>query len=250
MPAIVRPSTSRLPWVLRGRRNTSVRWGAVDGSDWTCAATEGAAAAVLAADRRGGPTDAAARAVGVSIRTGQEWFSQGGGMPTIALTQPSSWRLSLAEREEIAVGLAEGHSQRTIARRLGRAPSTISREINRNRAHPSRLALPRPRGTGHARIGWPGGPSRPSSPATPGCVSGCRRPAAAVEPAADHPTVAGRVPRRCGDAGVPRDDLPVSVRAGPRCAAPGADLVPAYRPGDPQAAPRRRRPRRARSRTR
>jgi IS30 family transposase len=76
----------------------------------------------------------AARLVGVSINTGQAWLSQGGGMPTIALTQPSGWRLSLAEREEIAVGLAAGHSRRAIARGLGRAPSTISREINRNRA--------------------------------------------------------------------------------------------------------------------
>jgi IS30 family transposase len=84
--------------------------------------------------RRGLSCADAAQSVGVSFRTGVHWLSQGGGMPTIALTQPSGWRLSLAEREEIAVGLAEGHSQRTIARRLGRAPSTISREINRNRA--------------------------------------------------------------------------------------------------------------------
>ena len=84
--------------------------------------------------RRGLSCADAARAAGVSIRTGETWLSQGGGMPTIALAQPSGWRLSLAEREEIAVGLAEGLSQRTIAGRLGRAPSTISREINRNRA--------------------------------------------------------------------------------------------------------------------
>ena len=84
--------------------------------------------------RRGLSCAEAARLVGVSINTGQAWLSQGGGMPTIALTQPSGWRLSLAEREEIAVGLAAGHSRRAIARGLGRAPSTISREINRNRA--------------------------------------------------------------------------------------------------------------------
>ncbi|WP_370465436.1 helix-turn-helix domain-containing protein [Nocardia sp. CS682] len=38
-------------------------------------------------------------------------------------------RLSLAEREEISRGLAAGDSLRGIARRLGRAPSTISREV-------------------------------------------------------------------------------------------------------------------------
>ncbi|WP_185757305.1 helix-turn-helix domain-containing protein [Nocardia bhagyanarayanae] len=37
--------------------------------------------------------------------------------------------MSLAEREEISHGLAAGDSPRSIARGLGRAPSTISREV-------------------------------------------------------------------------------------------------------------------------
>jgi IS30 family transposase len=44
----------------------------------------------------------------------------------------SPLRLSLAEREEISRGLAAGESMRSIARRLGRAPSTVSREIAAN----------------------------------------------------------------------------------------------------------------------
>jgi IS30 family transposase len=40
--------------------------------------------------------------------------------------------LSFAEREEIALLLAQGHGVREIARRLGRAASTISRELRRN----------------------------------------------------------------------------------------------------------------------
>jgi len=40
--------------------------------------------------------------------------------------------LSLAEREEISRGLAKGQSMRQMAEALGRAPSTISREIERN----------------------------------------------------------------------------------------------------------------------
>ena len=40
--------------------------------------------------------------------------------------------LTLSEREEISRGLAAGRSLRSIALRLGRAPSTISRELNRN----------------------------------------------------------------------------------------------------------------------
>ena len=40
--------------------------------------------------------------------------------------------LSLAEREEISRGVVAGHSLRSIAALLNRAPSTVSREINRN----------------------------------------------------------------------------------------------------------------------
>ena len=40
--------------------------------------------------------------------------------------------LSLAEREEISRGIVAGHSIRTIASQLGRAPSTVSREVRRN----------------------------------------------------------------------------------------------------------------------
>ena len=44
----------------------------------------------------------------------------------------SSRCLSLTEREEISRGIAIGHSLRSIATSLNRAPSTISREISRN----------------------------------------------------------------------------------------------------------------------
>jgi transposase, IS30 family len=41
-------------------------------------------------------------------------------------------RLGLDEREEISRGLAAGYSLRAIAAGLGRAPSTVSREVARN----------------------------------------------------------------------------------------------------------------------
>jgi IS30 family transposase len=44
----------------------------------------------------------------------------------------SETALTLAEREEISRAVAEGRSIRTIAARLGRAASTVSREIKRN----------------------------------------------------------------------------------------------------------------------
>lgn len=43
--------------------------------------------------------------------------------------------LTLAEREEISRSVATGQSIRSVAMRLGRAPSTISREILRNGGH-------------------------------------------------------------------------------------------------------------------
>lgn len=48
--------------------------------------------------------------------------------------QPKSRNLSFAEREEIALECARMTGVRAIARKLGRSPSTISREIRRNSA--------------------------------------------------------------------------------------------------------------------
>ena len=45
----------------------------------------------------------------------------------------SEQSLTLSEREEISRGVAAGCSAREIARRIGRAPSTVTRELNRNR---------------------------------------------------------------------------------------------------------------------
>jgi len=47
----------------------------------------------------------------------------------------SSRALTLAEREHISRGLVAGHSIRSIAATVGRAPSTVSREIQRNGGH-------------------------------------------------------------------------------------------------------------------
>jgi IS30 family transposase len=55
-------------------------------------------------------------------------------MPNISLTPLSVRFLSFAEREEIALLRVQGHGIREIARRVGRHPSTISRELCRNAA--------------------------------------------------------------------------------------------------------------------
>jgi IS30 family transposase len=58
-------------------------------------------------------------------------LSKMGGLPP-APRKRSRLSLTLAEREEISRGVVAGHSLRSIAASLGRAPSTISREISRN----------------------------------------------------------------------------------------------------------------------
>lgn len=61
----------------------------------------------------------------------QRILAESGGIRP-AQRQRSRLALSLAEREEISRSLAAGHPIRRIAQLLGRAPSTISREISRN----------------------------------------------------------------------------------------------------------------------
>ena len=76
----------------------------------------------------------AAAGVGVSWPVGVRWFRHAGGMPPLSLDEPTGRYLSFTEREEIALLHAQGHGVREIARRIGRDPSTISRELRRNAA--------------------------------------------------------------------------------------------------------------------
>jgi IS30 family transposase len=81
---------------------------------------------------RGVSSEEAAAVAGVSQAVGTRWFRQAGGMPPIMLASLSGRYLSFAEREEIAILRAQLLGVREIARRVGRSPSTISRELRRN----------------------------------------------------------------------------------------------------------------------
>src|SRR5512144_671943 len=83
---------------------------------------------------RGLSSEDAAAEAGVSGPVGVRWCREGGGMPAVALAPASGRYLSFAEREEIAILRARGCGVREIARRIGRSPSTISRELRRNAA--------------------------------------------------------------------------------------------------------------------
>jgi hypothetical protein len=61
----------------------------------------------------------------------QRILSESGGIRP-AQRKRSELALSQAEREEISRSVVAGYSMRPIAASLGRAPSTVSREIRRN----------------------------------------------------------------------------------------------------------------------
>jgi IS30 family transposase len=72
-----------------------------------------------------------AAAVGCSTKSIQRYLALTGGVRR-RTRERSALRLSLKEREEISLGLVAGESVRGIARRLSRAPSTVSRELARS----------------------------------------------------------------------------------------------------------------------
>ncbi|MGY4292253.1 IS30 family transposase [Bradyrhizobium sp. i1.4.4] len=80
----------------------------------------------------------AALEAGLSQPVGGRLFRKAGGMPPAMFRSSanalSGRYLSLVEREEIALLKVQGHSIQEIGRRLGRAASTVSRELRRNAA--------------------------------------------------------------------------------------------------------------------
>ena len=84
----------------------------------------------------GRSSEEAAVDAGASAPLGPRWFRSAGGMPPTHLKfcakPPSGRYLSFSEREDIALELARGTGIRAIACKLGRSPSTVSREVRRN----------------------------------------------------------------------------------------------------------------------
>ena len=87
--------------------------------------------AVWELSRRGWPFSWVARHLGRSPSTVLEYVRATGGVRP-AQRSARAEHLRVEEREEISRGLASGESVRGIAARLGRAPSTVSRELARN----------------------------------------------------------------------------------------------------------------------
>jgi len=79
----------------------------------------------------GGTQEEVAAAVGCDPRTVIRWVSRTGGVGSYERRRSTRF-LSLAEREEIALAVERGECAVAIAARLGRATSTVTRELQRN----------------------------------------------------------------------------------------------------------------------
>ncbi len=85
-----------------------------------------------AALQAGGFISDAAQGVGTYRVKGRRWILAESGIRPRRGRHLKGRCLTFTEREEIALGRARGESVRCIARQLGRAPSTVSRELSRN----------------------------------------------------------------------------------------------------------------------
>ena len=83
--------------------------------------------------RGGAGVEEAALAAGFSKTSGSAFFRQAGGVaPQVDAVGPGPRRLTIDEREAILAGVVAGEAVRAIAARIGRSPSTVSRELARN----------------------------------------------------------------------------------------------------------------------
>ena len=127
-----------------------------------------------AAIAAGAMTEDAAAEAGVSSPVGFRWFRHAGGVNPQLQESVSGRYLSSGEREDIALWRAQGAGVRAIARRLKRAPSTISRELRRNASTRTYRLDYRPRPLTGMPSGVPGARRPPSWSPTTGCASTSR----------------------------------------------------------------------------
>jgi transposase-like protein len=124
-----------------------------------------------AAIARGVKTEDACVEARVSGPVGFRWFRHAGGVNPCLPPVVSGRYLSFAVREDIALLCAQGAGVREIARRIGRSPSTISREWRRNASTRTYNLTTRRRLRSACRA---------SSASSEGCQAGRQRPAASV----------------------------------------------------------------------
>ena len=99
-------------------------------------------------------TDAAAEA-GTYRKQGTRWLFAAGGVRPRRGRDLKGRCLTLPQREEIGLGRARGESIRTIATAIGRAPSTVSRELRRNTDAQGRYRATTAHGLAYGRASRP-----------------------------------------------------------------------------------------------
>jgi hypothetical protein len=139
------------------------------------------------------------------------WFRECGGVSPVSLAEPISRNLSLSEREEISRGLAAEMSLRAIARQLGRHVATISREVDQNTSEGQQYRAVAAHVAAERRARRP----QPRKLENPALHARHRRSGEALVTGGDRRPASAGLPRRCIDAGLPRNVgyLQVSRRA-------------------------------------
>src|SRR5450755_4752022 len=173
-------------------------------------------------------TDAAAEA-GTYRKKGARWLAACGGVRPRRGRDLKGRCLTFAEREEIAVGRAGGESMRAIARRLGRSPSTVSRELARNTGRGAGYRSTRAHALAYERA------SRPKPAKLHTNLKLRRQVEEDLRRRYSPEQIVGRLRRQfpddLRDAGVCRDDLSIALCPVPRRVAPRSDDVSADRAG-------------------
>ena len=182
-------------------------------------------------------TDAAAEA-GTYRKKGARWMAAAGGVRPRRGRDLQGRYLSFAEREEIALSSARGESMRCIARRLGRSPATISRELRRNADRHGGYRATTAHALAYARAGRP----KPAKLATNLALRA--KVQQYLEQRYSPEQIAGRLRVEFPDDPQMRvstgDDLSVAVCAVARRAAARSGQVPAHRPLAASARPQDR----------
>jgi len=155
-------------------------------------------------------TDAAAEA-GTYRKQGTRWLFAAGGVRPRRGRDLKGRCLMLRQREEIGLGRARGESIRAIAETIGRAPSTVSRELRRNTDGLGRYRATTAHGLAYGRASRP----KPAKLVTNQVLRGIVEADLAKKYSPEQ--IAGRLKvdfcRSAGAAGVHRDDLPIAVCA-------------------------------------
>jgi len=171
----------------------------------------------------------AAVAAGTYRKQGTRWVIANGGVRPRRGRDLKGRCLSFTEREQTAMARAAGESVRAIATRLGRSPSTISRELRRNQEPGGGYRASSAHAMAYHRAPRPKAAKLATNMALRAVVEQDLE--KKYSPEQDHRPAASAVPRRPGDAGVTRDHLPIALCAVTRRVAPRSCGMSAHRSG-------------------